>query len=78
MGSHEGLVVHLVDVVAGEDQDRVARRLLDDVEVLENGVGGAAVPLGHAAPGDVRLQNPNPAVVAVEVPGTAHADVVIE
>src|SRR5450759_2980860 len=78
MGGHEWLVVHLVDVVAGEDQDRVSRRLLDDVEVLEDGVGRAAVPLGDAPPGDVRLQDPNASVVAVEVPGPAHADVVVE
>ncbi len=39
------LVVHAVDVVAGEDDD-VARAIAgDDVDVLEDGVGGALVPL---------------------------------
>ncbi len=38
-------VVHLVDVVAGQD-DHVFRRVaLDDVDVLEHGVGGAFIPL---------------------------------
>ena len=44
------LVVHLVDVVAGQD-DQVFRRIaLDDVEVLVDRVGGAGVPavLGDA------------------------------
>ena len=40
------LVVHLVDVVAGED-DEVARAVaLDDVDVLEDRVRGAGIPLG--------------------------------
>ena len=56
VGRDERLVVHLVDVVAGQDQDRVAGAVLDDVEVLEHRVGRAAVPLGHAAAGDVRLE----------------------
>src|ERR1700741_4652486 len=33
MRLHERLVVHLVDVVAGEDDDRVGVRALDDVHV---------------------------------------------
>ena len=37
-------VVHLVDVVAGEHEHRLGAMLLDDVQVLVNGVGGAAIP----------------------------------
>ena len=41
--------VHLVDMVGAEDQDRVGAVLLDEVDVLEDRVGGAAVPaLPHA------------------------------
>ena len=39
------LVVHLVDVVAGEHDDVLRRVAVDDVDVLEHGVGGARVPL---------------------------------
>ena len=40
------LVVHLVDVVAGQDDDVARRVVLDDVDVLEHRVGGAGVPGG--------------------------------
>ena len=39
------LVVHLVDVVAGQDDDVARAVVLDDVHVLEHRVGGARVPL---------------------------------
>ena len=39
------LVVHLVDVVAGEDDHVFGAVGLDDVDVLVHGVGGAVVPL---------------------------------
>ncbi len=44
------LIIHLVDVVAGEDYHIFRRAVADDVDVLKNGVGGAGVPLalGHA------------------------------
>jgi len=38
-------VVHLVDVVAGQDDDVRRAQAVEDVEVLEHGVGGAAVPV---------------------------------
>ena len=41
MGGDERLVVHLVDVVAGEDEDRVRRVVLEDVEVAQDRVRGA-------------------------------------
>ena len=47
VGGHERLVVHLVDVVAGEDEDRVGRLVLEDVEVLEHRIRRAAIPLGE-------------------------------
>ena len=48
---HAG-VVHLVDVVAGEDEDVLGLFGADGVDVLEDGVGGALVPgLGDALHG---------------------------
>ena len=44
------LVVHLVDVVAGEQDDVAGGVALDDVDVLIDGVGGPGIParIGHA------------------------------
>ena len=39
------LVVHLVDMVAGQDDDVVRAVALDDVDVLVHRIGGAGVPL---------------------------------
>ncbi len=78
VGRHERLVVHLVDVVAGEDQHDVGGVVLDDVDVAQDRVGGAAIPLGELAALDVRLQQLDAAAVAVEVPRPAEADVVVE
>ena len=55
-----------------------ARVVLDDVEVAQDGVGRAAVPLGDLAARDVRLEELDAAAVAVEVPRPAQADVVVE
>ena len=46
------LVVHLVDVVAGEQHDELRRIALDDVDVLIDRVGRAEIPhgLGDALP----------------------------
>ena len=74
----ERLVVHLVDVVAGQDEDDVAGLLADHLEVDEHGVRGAAVPLGRPAARDVRLEQADAALVAVEVPRPARADVVVQ
>ena len=75
---NERLVVHLVDVVASQDEDRVGRVVVDDVEVLEHRVGRAAIPLRNATAGDVRLEHPDAACVPVEVPRPAEPDVVVE
>ena len=39
------LEIHLVDVVAGHDDDEARFVVLDDVEILEHGVGGSEVPV---------------------------------
>ena len=78
VGGQERRVVHLVDVVACEHEHGVGRVALDDVEVLEDRVGGAAVPLGDAPALDVRLEELDAAGVAVEVPRPPESDVVVE
>ena len=68
---HERPVVHLVDVIAGQDEHDVARRLLDRLDVLEHGVGGAPVPLRGAVARDERLHHADAAGGPVEVPRAA-------
>ena len=74
----ERAVVHLVDVVAGEDEHEVGARLVDRLAVRLDRVGGAAIPLARAVPRDVRLHDADAAGVAVEVPWPPDADVVVE
>jgi hypothetical protein len=45
VGADHLAVVHLVDMVAGQNQDVPRLLLLDRVDVLINGVGGALVPV---------------------------------
>ena len=69
-------VVHLVDVVAGQDEDELRVAIGDEVEVLEDGIGGAAVPVARPAAADEGLEQRDAAAAAVEVPRPADADVV--
>ena len=78
MGGHERRVVHLVDVVAGEDQDDVGLVVLDHVDVAQDRVGRPAIPLGDLAALDVRLEELDAAPVPVEVPRPAETDVVVQ
>ncbi len=66
-------VVHLVDMVAGQDDHVLDAIILDDVDVLVDGVGGAFVPLrfGDALGGRQNVE----ALVALgaeEVPAALH------
>ena len=45
MEAQHARVVHLVDVVAGEDDDVLRVLARDRVEVLVDGVGGAEIPV---------------------------------
>ena len=72
----ERAVVHLVDVVAGEDEHELRVPVVDEVEVLEHGVRGPVVPVARPAATDERLEQRHAAAAAVEVPRTADADVV--
>ena len=72
-----GVVIHLVDMVAAEDQDIVRIILLDEGHVLIDGVGRSAVPLA-AADGLIGRQDENAAVGDVQIPGSAAADVGVQ
>ena len=74
----ERRVVHLVDVVAREDEDRLRVRVLQDAAVAEDRVGRPAVPLRDATPGDVGLEELDAPLRPIEVPRPPHADVVVE
>src|ERR1700723_3800424 len=39
------LIIHFVDVIAGEDEDEVGLFRADGIDVLVNGVGGALIPV---------------------------------
>ena len=70
-------VVHLVDVVTRQDDDVLRTVVLDEVEILVGGVGGAAVPV-RVTPSLVGLEKVHSAVHAVQVPGLAALDVVVQ
>ena len=71
-------VVHLVDVVAGENQDVLGVVGFDEGHVLVDGVGGSGEP-GTLFPGaQIGRENVNAAVRDVEIPGLAGADVAVK
>ena len=71
------VVIHLVDVVAGEHQHVLRIPLRDEGNVLIDGVGRALVPFAGLA-GLVRRQNVNAAVGKVKIPRRAGADVGVQ
>jgi hypothetical protein len=73
----ELVIVHLVDVVAGEDEHQLGTRLLEEVDVLGDGIGRAAVPVAAVA-AEVRLQQRHATPLTVEVPRAADPDVVVQ
>ena len=75
--TQHGGVVHLVDVVAGEDQHIFGIELLDKGQILVDGVGGAFVPFAGGA-GVVGGQHVHAALADVQIPGRARADVGVE
>ena len=72
-----GAIVHLIDVVAGEDEHIVGIIAVDEVEVLVDGIGRALVPVGGLA-ALIRRQHHDTAAHAVKVPRLAVADILIE
>ena len=71
------VVIHLIDMVAGEHQHVLRVPLSDERNVLIDGVGRALVPFAGLA-GLVRRQNVNAAVGKVKIPRRAGADVGVQ
>ena len=72
------LIVHLIDVVAGQDEDVVGVVQGDKADVLIDGVGGTLVPGALVALLHIGGQDVDTAVGAVQIPGLAVADVTVE
>ena len=70
MGTKHGIVVHFVDMVTGKDENVVRIPLLDERNVLVDGIGRAFVPFTGLS-GLVRRQDEDSAVGKVEIPGGA-------
>ena len=68
-------VIHLIDVVTGEDEDHRGAVVTDVVEVLIDGVGRAPVPVRVFVVLE-RRQDGDAAIAADHVPGGAGADVI--
>ena len=60
MEFEKGPIVHLVDVVAGQHQDRLRRSVGDEVDVLQDRVRGTPVPLAGPPPPEVGLEQAHP------------------
>ena len=70
-------IIHLIDVVTGEDHHILRLILVDEADVLIDGVGGALVP-GAALAAHIGRQDVNTAAAAVQIPGLAGADVAVQ
>jgi hypothetical protein len=70
-------VIHLVDVIAGENDHVVGAAVLDEAQVLVDGVGGAGVPV-LAFARLVGLEQAHAAAAAIQIPRLADADMVVQ
>ena len=77
LAQHVG-IVHLIDVVTGEYEHVFRVIVLDEADVLIDGVGRAGEPGAFLARALVGRQDENAAVGAVEVVGLAAAYVAVE
>jgi hypothetical protein len=66
----EPRIVHFVDMITGEHQDVLCAVLAQDIQVLEYGVGGSAIP-GFSAKTLLRWQQINELVELVAEEGPA-------
>ncbi len=71
----EGPIVHLVDVIAGQHEHELGVTILDEVEVLEHGIGRASVPVARPSTPDEGLEQADPTAASVEIPRTTQTDV---
>ena len=76
MGGEEALVVHLVDVVAGEHENGIGAARHHFTKVLQYRVRRAAVPVSRIAAANLRLKESHAADRAVEIPRTSASDMV--
>ena len=70
-------VIHLINMIAGQNQHQIGALVFHIADVLQNRIGGAAVPTLVVAT-LIRLQQPHPTAITVEVPGFADADMVVQ
>ncbi len=76
-GQHLG-IVHFVDMVPRQDQDVFRVVLLQKVQILIDGVGGALVPAALLVLLNIGGEHMDPAVGHVQVPGQAGAYVCVQ
>ena len=77
MSGEHLVIIHLVDMVAGQDQNVLGIILLDEVDILVDGIGGAAVPFA-ALGSHIGRKHKYAAVAQVEVPRLAGTDIAIK
>ncbi len=70
-------IVHLVNVIAGQNHNPHRIVLVDKGDVLKNGVRRSLVPFSARIVG-IGRQDKNAAVLAVKVPGAADAHIAVE
>ena len=70
-------IIHLIDMVAGEDQHVIRMEGLHIVQILVNGVGRACVPLTVAAL-LIRRQDRHASDIPVQIPGNPDSDMAVQ
>ena len=78
VGGNEALVVHLVDVIASEHEYGLSTARHNLAQILQHCVSRAAIPARRVPPADLRLQDSYATDRAIEIPGSATADMVVE
>ena len=61
------VVIHRIDMVAGQDEDVVVADHIDEIQILIDGVGRAAIPV-RTAVALIRRQDIGTASIGIEVP----------
>ena len=70
-------IVHAINMVTGKDENIVVAGLHNEVQVLVDRVGGALVPVRLPVP-SIWLEYVNAALLPVQVPGFANADMLVQ
>jgi acetyl-CoA carboxylase alpha subunit len=77
MVSKHLLIVHFVDMVAGENQNIIRIKLANKVYILENGVCSSLVPIGIPSV-LIRRKNAETASGTIKIPRGAVTNIIIE